>query len=250
LAMMPSSTSAAFLGFRAPMVPATNRLYTLVVPVLNFTNMALRSGIPGTAQFGTPIELDLGGRGIRSIEGTGNNYMIIGGPPGDIAPDMPLPRDFKLYTWTGNAADRPQERAADLSGLNPEGIIQLPPLPWTATTEVEILSDNGRTVYYGDGVTGKQLPVRNFKKCRSDVITLGEVVTPQPYLISITPSGANLILVWRAVPGLTYQVQYATALTAPLWTAIAGDVVAASATASKTIESGGAAQRFYRVTLP
>jgi hypothetical protein len=249
LAMMPSSTSAAFLGFRAPIVPATNRLYTLVVPVLNFTNMALRSGIPGSAQFGTPIELDLGGRGIRSIEGTGNNYMIIGGPPGDIAPDMPLPRDFKLYTWTGNAADRPQERAADLSGLNPEGIIQLPPLPWTATTEVEILSDNGRTVYYGDGVAGKQLPVRNFKKCRSDVITLGDVVTPQPYLISITPSGPNLILVWRAVPGLTYQVQYATALTAPLWTAIAGDVVAASATASKTVASDGAAQRFYRVIL-
>jgi hypothetical protein len=249
LAMMPSSTSAAFLGFRAPIVPAANRLYTLVVPVLNFTNMAVRSGVPGSAQFGTPIELDLGGRGIRSMEGNGNNYIIIAGPPGDISPDMPHPRDFKLYTWTGNAADRAQERAADLSGLNPEGIIELPPLPWSASTQVEILSDNGRTVYYGDGVTGKQLPVLNFKKCRSDVITLGAVVTPRPYIISVVRSGANYSITWRAIPGRMYRLQYTTTLTSPTWTNVSGDVTASSPLASKSVSFGGDTQRFYRIVL-
>jgi hypothetical protein len=249
LSMMPSSTSAAFLGFRAPIVPAANRLYALVLPVLNFTNMALRSGIPGLAQFGTPIELDLGGRGVRSIEGTGNNYLIIGGPPGDITPEMTPPRDFKLYTWTGNAADRPQERAADLTGLNPEGIIQLPPLPWTATTQIEILTDNGRTVYYGDGVTGKSLPIRNFKKSRSDLVTLGAVVTPKPYVISVTPAGANVLLTWRAVPTRSYRVEYAAAVSASSWTEVSGDVTASSPIASKSVAAGTGAQRFYRVTL-
>src|SRR6185436_3841472 len=249
LAMMPSSTSAAFLGFRAPIVPATNRLYTLVVPVLNFTNMALRSGVPGSAQFGAPIELDLAGRGIRSMEGNGNNYIIIAGPPGDISPDMPHPRDFKLYTWTGSAVDRAQERAADLSGLNPEGIIELPPLPWSASTQVEILSDNGRTVYYGDGVTGKQLPVLNFKKCRSDVITLGAVVTPRPYIISVAPSGANYSITWRAIPGRTYRLQYTTTLTSPTWTNVSGDVTASSPLASKSVSFSADTQRFYRVVL-
>jgi hypothetical protein len=248
LGMMPSSTSAAFLGFRAPIVPAANRLYSLIVPVLNFTNMAVKSGIVGSAQFGAPIELDLGGRGVRSIEGTGNNYLIIAGPPGDINDDMPPPRDFKLYTWTGNAADRPQERGADLTGLNPEGIIQLPAPPWTATTQFEILSDNGRTIYYGDGEPGKTLPVVNFRKCRSDLVTLGAVVTPRPYVISVVQAGANLTLAWRSVQGRSYRVQYTTSMAAPSWTNVTGDVAASGPVSSKTFSSGGVT-RFYRVAL-
>jgi hypothetical protein len=205
--------------------------------------------MPGSAQFGTPIELDLGGRGVRSIEGTGNNYLIIGGPPGDINPDMPPPRDFKLYTWTGNAADRPQERAADLTGLNPEGIIQLPPLPWTATTQIEILTDNGRTVYYGDGVTGKALPIRNFKKSRSDLVTLGAVVAPKPYIISVMPAGNEMLVTWRAVPTRSYRVQFAGAVSGSTWTDVSGDVTASGPIASKSVATGAGAQRFYRVAL-
>ncbi|HEV8291797.1 MAG TPA: hypothetical protein VGP94_07720, partial [Tepidisphaeraceae bacterium] len=193
LSMMPGSSVGAYIGFRAPIVPVTNRVYALVLPILNFTTMATNSGVPNSSSFGAPIEMDLGGRGVRSIEGVTGNYLIIGGPPGDINPDMPPPRDFKLYTWTGNPADPPQERAADLSGLNPEGIVELPPLPWTDTTQVQLLSDNGRMVYYGDDVTAKHLPITNFKKCRSDMVTLGAVVTPRPTILSITPSGANMM---------------------------------------------------------
>lgn len=246
LGMITGSSTAAFLGFRAPIIPATNRVYSLIVPVLNFTSMAEGNAAP---VFGAPIELDLQGRGVRSIEGINNNYLIIAGPPGDINPGMPLPNDFKLYTWTGNPADRPQERAADLSGLNPEGIVELPPLPWTDSTQVQILTDNGRTVYYGDDITAKLLPVRNFRKTRSDIITLGPVVTPKPYIISVQNSGADITITWRAIVGRTYRIQFNTTLPGGSWSSVSGDVTASSPIARKTFARGVGAQRFYRVQL-
>ncbi|HWI57336.1 MAG TPA: hypothetical protein VNZ22_08920, partial [Bacillota bacterium] len=67
LAMMPDSTNGAYVAFRAPIVPATNRTYALIVPVLNFAQLAANGGPPGSCRFGPPAELDLYGRGIRSL---------------------------------------------------------------------------------------------------------------------------------------------------------------------------------------
>jgi hypothetical protein len=246
LAMMPGSTNGAFVAFRAPIIPATNRNYALIVPVLNFTTLAVSNGPPGSAVFGAPIELDLYGRGIRSLEGNSNGYLIVAGPAG--ANPGNYPQDFRLYTWTGNPADQPQQRAADLSDLNPEGISELPPTPWTSATQFQILSDNGQSVFYGDGIPAKSLPVVNFKKCRSDLVALGAVVKPAPIITTTRLSGTNLTVSWRALQGETYRVQSKSDLAQASWSDVAGDVTATGPYASKVVSSAGP-QLFCRVVL-
>lgn len=69
------------------------------------------------ANIGTPIELDLGGRGIRSIDrNTNNQYLIIAGLPD--AATATAPKDFRLCSWTGNPSDPPELLLTDLTGLN------------------------------------------------------------------------------------------------------------------------------------
>lgn len=246
LAMMPGRTNAAYVAFRAPIVPATNRNYALIVPVLNFATLAASSGLPGSSAFGTPIELDLYGRGIRSLEGSSNGYVMLVGPAATSPSEYP--HDFKLYTWTGNPADQPQQRTADLAGLNPEGIVELPPPPWTTNSQVQLVSDNGLSVYYGDGVEAKHLSVANFKKCRSDVVTLGAVVKPSPIITSTIWNGTALAIRWRALKSETYRVQFKTDLSQAGWTDVAGDVTASGPYADKVFNLTGP-QCFCRVVL-
>ncbi len=246
LAMMPGSTNGAYVAFRAPIVPATNREYALIVPVLNFATLAAMGGPPGSSLFGAPIELDLYGRGIRSLEGDANGYLMIGGPAGT-SPHR-YPHDFRLYTWTGNPEDPPQQLGADLSGLNPEGIVELPPTPWTADTPVQLLSDNGLAVYYGDGIEAKHLSIPNFKKCRSDVVMLGAVVKPAPVITSTTWGGSTIGVRWRAMSGETYRVQFIKDLDQVIWTDVAGDVKATGPYADK-VTSLTVPPCFYRVML-
>ena len=246
LAMMPGSTTGAYVAFRAPIVPATNREFALIVPVLNFAILAGSGGPPGSSVFGVPIELDLYGRGIRSLEGDTNGYLIVAGP----ARPLPgaYPRDFRLYTWTGNPEDQPQQRTADLSGLNPEGIVELPSIPWTPETGVQLLSDNGLAVYYGDGIEAKHLAIPNFKKCRSDVVTLGTVVKPAPIITSTTWSGSTLGIRWRALKGETYRIQSTKDLSQANWIDVAGDVQATGPYAYR-VTSLTTPPGFYRVLL-
>ncbi|NKB17040.1 MAG: hypothetical protein HC770_01145 [Pseudanabaena sp. CRU_2_10] len=68
LTFAPNGTTA-YVAFRAPNEPTTSRDKALIVPVTNFTSLLSASGgTAGSATFGTPIQLDLGGRGIRSID--------------------------------------------------------------------------------------------------------------------------------------------------------------------------------------
>lgn len=247
LCLAPSPPGAAYVCFRAPIIPATNRNYALVVPVLNFTNLAVSGGPPGSAVFGPPIELELYGRGVRSIEGGPDGYLLVVGPTGDtndVPPNIP-----NLYTWTGNPADPPQMRAGSLLSLNPEGIVALPPGPWTASTQVEVISDCGRTVWYGDGVPAKSLTVPNFKKCRTDVITFGPVVKPAPYVISISRDESGVLVTWRSLKNETYRLQACSDLSAPAWSDLPGDVLATGPRASKLVSVNPGPHRFYRVAL-
>jgi hypothetical protein len=246
--MAPGSTTIAWIGFRAPIVPATNRLYTLIVPVLNFDVLAISDSTPGLAAFGDPIELDFQGRGIRSFEGDTNGYLIITGPPSNIPTPIP-PYDYKMYSWSGNPADPPRQHAADFTGLNPEALVELPPHPWTEASQFQILSDNGRTDYYNDGTQGKHLPEPNFKKFRSDIITLGPVVRPQPFFTSITQTDGITSLQWRATIGDTYRIQYKTLFTDPDWMDLPGDITATGPLAATSDAVNAATQRFYKVTL-
>jgi hypothetical protein len=87
----------------------------------------------GRAQLGAPIELDLGERGIRSLERVGATYYVVAGPVGDSG-------TFALYRWSGSAGDAPVPVpvAEDLGTLRPEALFAVP-----GTTSIELLSDDG-----------------------------------------------------------------------------------------------------------
>lgn len=62
--------------------------------------------------------------------------------------------------------------------------------------------------------------------------------------------GGGVTVIWSAVPGKTYRVQFKDAVNAPDWTDVPGDVLAASDSASKVDTTAGASeQRFYRAVL-
>lgn len=124
------------IGFRNP-VPVNG---ALVVPLEN--PRAVLSGAP--AVFGPPIELALGGRGIRSIEGVGGGYLIVAGPPADDG-------SFALYRWSGTRGDAPVPLALDLGTLRPEALLAIP-----GTRKLLVLSDDGG-VKVG-GIECKKLP--------------------------------------------------------------------------------------------
>jgi hypothetical protein len=166
--------STAYICFRAPIVPAANRTKALIVPWLNFEAMVAGNPTNAVAQFGAPIQLDLGGRGIREIKRNANGeYIIIAGPC-DVATGI-APKDFKLYTWSGNANDAPIITNTDLTAVQAmgsfEGIVDVPNLISTGAT-LQLLVDNGDNVYYNDGIIAKELPQSNLKKFRSDIISI------------------------------------------------------------------------------
>jgi hypothetical protein len=166
LAIAPDGITA-YIAFRAPYSPPSTRNKALIVPLLNLNAL---SGNPGggtlnSAVFGSPIELDLGVRGVRSIEGNGNGMLIVAGAF-DNTPN------FRLFTWAGTCADQPAERAASLIGMNVEAIVEIPAGSLTENSTVQLLSDNGRSVWYNNGVDAKALP-DPVTKFRGDTVTLG-----------------------------------------------------------------------------
>src|SRR5262249_51950312 len=75
----PDNTTA-YIAFRAPLEPTASRTQALLVPVTNFASLAVSNAGPGSAQFGAPIQLDLGGRGIRDVaKNSNNNFVLIAG---------------------------------------------------------------------------------------------------------------------------------------------------------------------------
>ncbi len=181
--------SSAYLAFRAPTISSGasgGNQRALIIPVTNFTSLvAIGGGSPGAAQFGNPISLDLGGRGIRSIEANASGeYLIVAGPSG--AATGIAPADFRLFSWSGNAADAPVLRQADLSALlsggSFEAIVEVPNA-LNAGSSLQLLSDNGDTVWYGNGVISKDLEIgagfgKPLQKFRSDWLNLGPAVIP------------------------------------------------------------------------
>lgn len=87
------------------------------------------------AEFGATARLDLGGRGIRSLERVGDRYLIVAGKPtgGD---DV----GYALYWWGGEPGDAPKawETQPDFSGLDPEIAMPLPD-----RSGLQIVSDDG-----------------------------------------------------------------------------------------------------------
>jgi hypothetical protein len=74
-------------------------------------------------------------------------------------------------------------------------------------------------------------------------------MAPAPVLAPIAIANGKVTLVWNAVAGATYQVQYSTTLSPAQWNNL-GAAVTASTTHVMALDSTGIdAQRFYRVAL-
>jgi hypothetical protein len=95
------------IGFRNPLPEGKS----IVVPLLNPKEV-----VDGArAKLGPPLELDLGGLGIRSLGYYKGRYLIIAGSFDD-------QRKPQLFEWTGGK-DAPKPLAGvALAGLNPEGL--------------------------------------------------------------------------------------------------------------------------------
>ena len=103
-------TGHLLLGFRSP-VP---RGLALFIPILNPTAMMERGE---RARLGAPIELDLGGRGVRSIASWRGLYWIVAGHPIGRA-------ESRLYTWDGSGPPV-WVRSIQFGELNPEALAEI-----------------------------------------------------------------------------------------------------------------------------
>lgn len=137
------------IGFRNP-VPADG---ALLVELVNPQDVLADQ----PARIGAVFQLQLGGRGIRSIERVGASYLIVAGPPADEG-------SFALYRWSGQAHAQPTQLGADFKGLGPEALFEIP-----GTQTVQVLSDDGG-VKVG-GVACKKLPAkdRSFRSLTLDL---------------------------------------------------------------------------------
>lgn len=195
LTVAPDGTTG-YIAFRGPIEPVASRNSALIIPWTNMTTLVNGNPASGPSTFGTPIQLDLGGRGIREIKkNSTGEYLIIAGPS-DGATGI-APKDFRLYTWTGIATDAPVLRSANLTALNTNGsfesIVDLP-ANLTSTSQIQLLVDNGDAVFYGDGTAAKDLAQNNFKKFRSEIVTLGTTPLIATLIHNIQGSGSSAAL--------------------------------------------------------
>lgn len=62
-------------------------------------------------------------------------------------------------------------------------------------------------------------------------------------------NGSSVTILWQAVPGKLYQVEYKDDVNESEWSALGTEVVASSETGVAVDESGGGGKRFYRVRV-
>lgn len=137
-----SPDGALLIGFRNPLIGGQieNGFLVngkaLVVKLLNPLEV-----IQGhQAKFDDPIELDLGGFGIRSLEYLvpKKAFLIVAGPYHDNVEKQEV---SKFYLWSGVTSDKPELlKNVDLSGFNIESVFHFPQFE----NSVAALSDDGK----------------------------------------------------------------------------------------------------------
>jgi len=122
------------IGFRNPI----RRGRALIVP-LNNPRDVIRGAM---AQIGEPLELELDGLGVRSLEydAARGDYLFVAGPyDGEDA--------CRMFRWSGGADSRPEElRRVQFGDWTPEAIV----LYADRANQVQILSDDGTRQVEGD----------------------------------------------------------------------------------------------------
>lgn len=156
-----------YIGLRAPLVPTATRTNAVIVPVTNFETWFNYGAPSGSPTFGAPIELNLGGRGFRDLIRLSNGtYVIVAGNPGG------SPLTSAIYKWTGNAADAPIMVTTSADGvLNLEGAMGVNTAGHIAMDKLQVISDIGDDVLYGDGTAAKDFNDLNMRKFRSDALS-------------------------------------------------------------------------------
>lgn len=134
------------IGFRNPQPGAM----ALVLPLNNPGDVVAHKAKPN---FGNLVRLDLGGRGIRSLELVGNEYLIVAGPRGEAKAGASKP-NFALYRWSGKSGQAPLfVRALDEGSFRPEAMFFD-----AQTSELVLLSDDGDESVGGVACKDKDLP--------------------------------------------------------------------------------------------
>ncbi len=177
-----------YLGFRAPIVPTSNRTQALVVPVTNLAGLISSSGTVGSATFGTPFFWNLtpagyvnplgdtSALGIREIrKNADDQYLIIAGSYEGV-PAAPSGGAEYLYTWDGNVAHQPVLTNTVLPTPDDgswETIVSVPD-PLTNGSKITMLEDGGDNDLYNTGVEAKDLTSAEspLLKDRSDVFSV------------------------------------------------------------------------------
>jgi len=206
-----------FLGLRAPLVPTSFRTNAVIAPILNFESWFNNGNPSGAPTFGNPIELNLDFRGIRDIIRLSNGtYIIVAGSPVDDGGVN------NLYKWTGNSNDAPIEIVNTAGGiLNMEGVMQVNnSLGQLSITELQIISDGGSIIPYGDSNQAKDFSDLKLRKFRSDVITGLDLDICSNFVSAITPSGSTAIcsgnsITLNATAGSNNTYLWSTGATTP-----------------------------------
>ncbi|GAA3173911.1 hypothetical protein GCM10017688_26120 [Streptomyces ramulosus] len=168
LEFAPGSTSTAYIGFRAPLVPPKEGGKALLVPVTNFDKVVADGA---RAIIGTPVELDLGGLSVRDIrKNAADQYLIVAGSWS--AEDNSAP--YALYTWDGVPGHAPV-KSQDLPTKDPggwEAVVDVPDLS-APDARAQLITDDGSADLYGDGTEAKDLPHDEWKKSRATWFPVG-----------------------------------------------------------------------------
>ncbi|MDO6430725.1 lamin tail domain-containing protein [Flavitalea sp. BT771] len=186
----PDSTTL-YIGLRAPLVPTANRTKAVIAPILSFEAW-FSAGAAGSPAFGTPIELDLGGRGIRDLIRLSNGtYIILAGSPGESI-------NGALYKWTGKASDAPIRVVSPNSDLlNAEGAMAVNTNGQLSLSDLQVITDKGGDVLYNDGVSAKDLGAGSYKKFRLDDLHSLDLTLP---VINRAPA----VIITSPVNGASY----------------------------------------------
>ncbi|MDD2882203.1 MAG: ExeM/NucH family extracellular endonuclease [Rhodoferax sp.] len=186
--------SALWIAFRAPVTGSAALNTALIVQLTNPLSVLDGSALP---VFGPAIELDLGGRSIRSIDkNASGQYLVLAGPAGAATADVA--DDFQLYVWDGSmdangVATHLVKQAVALDtlladGASFEAIVDVP-ADLSAGAKIHLLQDDGAVVLAGQTQETKDLPV-NEQSFTGNLVTLGGAATADvasPVLVRALP---------------------------------------------------------------